>query len=70
MFFQNFKNKIRVLFKCHRSIDNSIAFLSFYLAVKRLMIIKNLVVKIQNHVLNHESRPFKLNPASISKDVW
>ena len=23
MFFQNFKNKIRVLFKCHRSIDNS-----------------------------------------------
>ena len=55
MFFQNFKNKIRVLFECHRSIDNSIAFLSFYLAVKRLMIIKNLVVKIQNHVLNHES---------------
>ena len=50
-----------ILFKCHRSIDNSI---DFYLFVKRLMITKNSVVKIQNR-MNHESRPVKLNPVNV-----
>ena len=35
-------------------------FLSFYLVVKRLMITRNLVVKIQN-LVNHESQPIKSN---------
>ena len=35
----------------------------FYLVVKRLMIIKNFDVKIQNLVANHELRPAKSNPA-------
>ena len=29
--------------------------------MKRLMITKNLVVKIQNLIVNHESQPVKLN---------
>ena len=32
------------------------------------MITKNLVVKIQNLVMNHESRPVKLNPVLIGDD--
>ena len=35
---------------------------AFYLVVKRLMITKNSVAKIKNLVVNHESRPVKLNP--------
>ena len=31
MFFQKFENKIRVFFKCHRSIDNSFDFCLFLL---------------------------------------
>ena len=37
--------------------------LAFYLVVKRLMITKNLVVKIKNLVVNHESETVKSNPA-------
>ena len=36
--------------------------LSFYLAMKTLMITKNSVVKIQSFAVNHESRPLKSNP--------
>ena len=59
--FQKFENKIRVLSKCHRSTDN---FIDFYLFIMswRLMITKNLVVKIQNFFVNHESRPLKSKP--------
>ena len=35
------------------------------LVVKRLMITKNAVVKIQTLIMNHESRPAKLNPVEI-----
>ena len=35
------------------------------LVVKRLMITKNAVVKIQTLIMNHESRPVKLNPVEI-----
>ena len=38
--------------------------MSFCLVVKKFMI-KNSVVKIQNLVVNHESRPVKSNPALI-----
>ena len=51
-----------ILFKCHRFIDNSN---DSYLVVKRLMITKNAVVKIQTLIMNHESRPVKLNPVEI-----
>ena len=34
----------------------------FYLAVKRLTITKNSVMKIQNNFMNHKSQPIKLNP--------
>ena len=34
---------------------------AFNLVVKRLMITKNTVVKIENLVVNHESRPVKSN---------
>ena len=43
--------------------------ISFYLVVKRLMITKNSDVKIQNLVVNHESRPIKSNPEMFS-DVF
>ena len=42
-------------------------FLSFYIVVKKLMTTKNSVVKIQNLVVNHESRPAKSYPASLKK---
>ena len=42
-----------ILFKCQRSINNSV---NFYLCCcKKLMIAKNLIAKIQNLVMNHES---------------
>ena len=56
-----------MLFKCHRCIDNSNDFLSFYFVVKKLMTMKNSVVKIQNLVVNHESRPASSNPALFKK---
>ena len=34
----------------------------FFIVLKRLVITKNSVVKIQNRVMNHESRPVKSNP--------
>ena len=37
--------------------------MSFYLVVKKFVITKNSVMKIQNLVVNHESRPIKSNPA-------
>ena len=42
-------------------MDNSTDF-NLYLVVKRLKITKNSVVKIQNVVVNHKSRPVKSNP--------
>ena len=33
------------------------------------MITKNLVVKIQNLAVNDESRPVKLNPASVHSKI-
>ena len=33
--------------------------------MKKLMITKNLVLKTQNLVVNHESQPLKSNPKSI-----
>ena len=35
-----------------------------FLIMKSLMIIKNPVVKIQNLIVNHKSRPIKSNPAN------
>ena len=55
-----------ILFKCHRYTVNSIDF-SFDLVAKRLMATKNLVVKNQNLVINHKSRPVKLNPAMLGQ---
>ena len=52
-----------ILSKCQRS--NFIDFLSFYFVMKRLMITKNSVVKIQNFILNQKSRPIKLNHVAI-----
>ena len=49
------------LFKYHRCTDNSKWFLSFFFAVKELLITKNSVVKIQNLVVNPQSRPVKSN---------
>ena len=49
-----------ILFKCHRFIDNSTDFLSFYLVVKRLVIAENLVMKIQN-LVNYKSWLVKSN---------
>ena len=37
--------------------------MSFYLVVKKFVITKNSVMKIQNLVVKHESRPIKSNPA-------
>ena len=37
------------------TLEETMIFLYFYLAVKKLMIAKNSVVKIQNFVVNHES---------------
>ena len=51
------EDNFHFLSRCYRPIDNSIDFYFFYLVVKRLMITTNLVVKIQNLVVNHESRP-------------
>ena len=53
------------LFKYHRCTDNSKWFLSFYFAVKELLITKNSVVKIQNLVVNLQSRPVKSHLAYI-----
>ena len=36
----------------------------FYLVLKKFMITKNLVVKIENLVVNHESRLVQSNPKS------
>ena len=55
MFFQKFENKIHVLFKCHRFTDNSI---DFYLFILSWFLSFYLAV-------NHESRPFKSNPARL-----
>ena len=35
----------------------------FYLVVKKLMITNNSVMKIQNLVMNHKTRPVRSNPA-------
>ena len=40
--------------------------MSFYLVVKKFMITKNPVVKIQNLFVNRESRPVKSNPELTS----
>ena len=53
-----------LLLKYHRFIDYSNAF-CFFLVVKRLMITKNSVVKIQNFVVNHETWPVKSNPVYL-----
>ena len=45
--------------KCNRYTDNSNDFYFFYLDVNRLMITNNYIVKFQNRVVNHESRPVK-----------
>ena len=37
--------------------------------MKKLMITKNLVVKIQNLTVNHESRPVKSNPDNVHKYI-
>ena len=37
-------------------------FIFFCLIVKKLMIAKNSVMKIQNLIVNHKSRPSKSNP--------
>ena len=58
---KQYKKKERItfiLFKFYRSIDNFIHF-SFYLVVKRLVTTKKSVVKIQNLVVIHKSRPVK-----------
>ena len=57
---------LRELSYCLNVLDPLITplVLSFYL-VKRFMITKNSVVKIQNLVMNHESRPVKSNPVII-----
>ena len=39
----------------------------FCLVVKRLIITKNSVVKIQNLVMNHELQPIKSNPDDTEK---
>ena len=41
--------------------------MSFYLAVKKLMIIQNSVVETQNPIMNHESQTVKSNPGIISR---
>ena len=51
---------INIVIKVFRHLSNFTdpwinQFLSFYLAVKRLMRINNSLVKIQNFVVNHES---------------
>ena len=38
-------------------------FLSFHLVMKKVMIIKNSVVKMQTLIMNHKSQPVKLNPS-------
>ena len=43
--------------------------LTFNLVVKRIMIPKSLVVKIQNIVMNHISRLVKLNPVKLSRHI-
>ena len=53
-----------ILLKCHISIYNSNDFYLF-IVVKKLMITKNSVVKIQNLAVNHKSRPAKSNPAVL-----
>ena len=53
-----------ILFKFHRSIDNSN---NFYLVTKRLAVTENSVVKIQNLVMNHKSRPVKSNPGVFNE---
>ena len=52
---------VKINFKFRRSIDSSNDFY-FFIVLKRLVITKNSVVKIQNLVVNHESRPVKSNP--------
>ena len=45
--------------------------MSFYLVVKKFVITKNSVVKIQNLVVNHKSRPVKPNPdAKLACHMW
>ena len=50
-----------ILSKFHRSIDNSIDFYLFYFVVIRLLITTNVVMKIQNLIVNHESRSVESN---------
>ena len=45
--------------------SNSALLMHYYLVVKRLIITKYSVVKIQNFVMSHESRPDKSNPGCI-----
>ena len=42
----------------------------FYLVMKRLVMTKNSVVKIQKLVVNHESRPVKSNPVLLTCVLW
>ena len=43
--------------------------LIFIISVKRLVITKNSVVKIQNLLVNHESLPVKSNPILLSNSL-
>ena len=49
--------------KEHGSINNFTSFC--HVVVKKLMVTKNLIVKIQNPVVNHESRPVNLKSAGV-----
>ena len=62
--FVIFVGNFFALFKCCRSIDQSIDMFSliFYFFMKMLIITKNSVIGIQNLVLNHKSQPLKPNP--------
>ena len=52
-----------MLFKCHRSINNSN---DFDFVVKRITIKKNSVVNVKNPVVNYQSRPVKWNPPLVA----
>ena len=65
VFISNYKH-IHVRYISHDCIFEDINQLMFFFDIlcclEKFMITKNSVMEVQNLVLNHESRPVKLNP--------
>ena len=55
------KKNVILIFQCSKCSDS--LHISFYFVIKKLIIMKNSVAKIQNLVMNHKSQPSKSKPS-------